>query len=125
MAEARQRSMSAHLVTPRWKVSDSQDLQAREQDPRIDAKGRAQVFEAENISASGASRAAFEPGSDLDELAAAFTVLRVEVSQVASNRVFEYGQKKFEFALDDVISPDQVGVLPRQQESSVECFFVR
>ncbi|MGA9474542.1 MAG: hypothetical protein WBV36_18895 [Terriglobales bacterium] len=117
--------MPAHLVTPRWEISDSQDLQTREQDPRLDAKGLAQVFEAENISASGADHGALEPGSDLDELAAALSVLRVHVSQVTSNRVFEDGQQKFEFALDDVISPDQVRVLSRQQESGVECFFVR
>ena len=117
--------MAAHLVTARWKIANSQDLQAVEQDPRIDAERRAKVFEAENISASGASHAAFEPGSDLDELAAALSVFRLDVSQVASNRVFEDGQQKFEFALDDVISPDQVGVLSGQQEPGVDCFFVR
>ena len=116
--------MPAHLVTPRWKIADSQDLQAVEQDPRIDAERRAKVFEAENISASGASHAAFEPGSYLDELPAVLTVFRVDVSQVASNCVFEDGQQKFQLALEYVISPNQIDVLLRKQQPRVVFFLM-
>ena len=117
--------MPAHLVAPRRKVADGQDLQAREQDLRLDAKRRAKIFKAENIDTSGAGPSAFEPVPDLDELTAAFAVFYVRVSQVASNSVFQNCQQKFQLAFDYVISPDQVGVLSRQQKAGVDCFFVR
>ena len=66
---------------------------------------------------------ALEPVPDLDEVAAALTLFRVDVSQVASNRVFQNGQQEFLLALDRVIAPDQVGVLSRQHEPRVDCFF--
>ena len=118
--------MPAHLVTPRWKIADSQDLQALEEDPRLDAKRLADGFKTEDIAASSAnSTAGFEPVPDLDEIATSLAILGIHVSQVASNRVFQNGQQKFQLALDDVISPDQVGILSRQQKPGVECFFVR
>jgi hypothetical protein len=46
------------------------------------------------------------------------------MSQVASNRVFQNRQQELQLALDDVISPDQIDVLVRQQESGLESFFV-
>ena len=117
--------MPAHLVTPRRKVVDRQDPQAVEQVTRFDAKRRAKIFEAENIAAADAGAGAFEPIPDLDKLAAALALLGIRVSQVASNRIFQNRQQKFQLTFYDVISPDQVGVLPRQQKAGVDCFFVR
>jgi hypothetical protein len=124
MAQARQGAMPAHLVTPRRKVADGQDLQAREQDLRLDAERRTKILEAENIAAD-AGPYAFEPVPDLDKFAAPFAVFYLRVSQVASNRIFQNCQKKLQFAFDYVISPDQVSVLSGQQKAGVDCFFVR
>ena len=66
---------------------------------------------------------AFKPGSDLDEVATALAVFGIGVSQVTSNRVFQDRQQQFQFALDNVISPDQIDVLYRQQEPGIDCFF--
>jgi len=126
ISQARQRSMAAQLVTPRGQIADRQNPQARQQAPRLDAKRRAKIVEAENIRLPGKCTAAgFEPVSDLDEVAAALAVFRVHVSQVASNRVFQNGQQEFEFTLDNLISPDQIDVLSRQQQSGLDSFFVR
>jgi hypothetical protein len=120
MSQARKRTMPAHLVTPRRQIANPQNLQSVEQVRRIDAERRAKILEAENIAAAGAGAVAFEPAPDLDEVTSVLAVLSVYVSQVASNRVFQNRQQKFQFALDNVISPDEVGVLSRQQESGVE-----
>jgi len=117
--------MAAHLVTPRRQIVNRQNPQARKQATRLDAERGAEIVEAEDIRASGyASTAGFEPVPDLDEVAAALPVFRVRVSQVASNRVFQDGQQKFQFTLDNVISPDQIDVLSGEQESGADCFFV-
>src|SRR5271165_4012626 len=105
MAQARQRPMAAHLVTPRRQVAYRENPQAVEQVARLDAECRAKILEAENIAAPGAGSAAFKPTPDLDEVAAALAVLRINVSQVASDSVFQNGQQQFQLALDDVISP--------------------
>jgi hypothetical protein len=125
MPQARQRAMPAHLVAPRRKVADGQDLQAREQDLRLDTERRTKIFEAENIAAAGAGPGALEPVPDLDKLAAAFAVFCCRVSQVTPNSIFQNCQQKFQLAFDYVISPDQVGVLSRQQKAGIDCFFVR
>jgi hypothetical protein len=125
MAEARQRSMPAHLVAPRRKVVERQNPQAVEQVTWLDPKRGAKIFEAENIAAADAGAGAFEPVPDLDKLAAALAVLRFRVSQVASNRIFQNRQQKFQLAFDYVISPDQVSVLSWQKKARVDCFFVR
>jgi len=117
--------MPSHLVTPRRKVADSQDLQAREQDLRLDAERRAKIIEAENITGAGAGPDSFEPTPDFDKLAAPFSAFYLRVSQVASNRIFENRQQKFQLTFNYVVSPDQVGVLPRQQKAGIDCFFVR
>jgi hypothetical protein len=117
--------MPAHLVAPRRQVANRQDTQPVEQVLRIDGERRAKILEAEDIAAMAANAIAFEPVSDLDEVAAVLAILGIHVSQVASNRVFQNGEQKLEFALDDVISPDQVCVLSWQQEPGVDCFFVR
>jgi hypothetical protein len=117
--------MPAHLVTPRRKVVDGQNPQTVEQVTRLDPECRAKIFEAENIAAADAGSGAFEPVPDLDKLAAALAVFCVRVSQVASNRIFQNRQQKFQLTFYDVISPDQVGVLSRQQKAGVDCFFVR
>ncbi|MFZ0245046.1 hypothetical protein [Candidatus Binatus sp.] len=105
--------MAAHLATPRRQLGNGENPQARKQATRLDAKRIAKIVEAENIGASGGGRTAagFEPVSDLDEGAAALAVFRVHVSQVASNRVLQDGQQEFQFTLDNLISPDQIGVL--------------
>ncbi len=108
MAQARQWAMAAHLVTPRWKIAYSQNLQSREQVARLDAQRSAKIFKAENITAAIAG---LEPVSDFDEVAATLAFLAAHVSQVASNRVFQNGKKKLQLAFDNVIAPDQVGVL--------------
>jgi hypothetical protein len=126
MSQARQRAMAAHLVTPRRQIGNCQNPQARKQLTRLEAKRVAEIVEAENIRAPGAGRIAAnsKPVSDLGEVAAALAVFRVHVSQVASNRVFQHGQQKFHFALENAISPDQIDVLSGQQESGVDAFFV-
>src|ERR1700678_2344712 len=116
--------MPAHLIAPRRQIAKRQNPQAVEQITRLDAERRAKILEAENIRAPVGAPAAFEPVLDLDEVAAALAVFRLQVTQVASNRVFQNRQQKFQFALDNVIPPDQVGILSRQQESGIECFFV-
>jgi len=116
--------MPAHLVAPRRQIADRQNPQAIEQIARLYAERRAKIFEAENIRAPTAEPAAFEPVLDLDEVAATLAVFRVQVAQIASNGVFQDRQQKFQFALDNVIPPDQVGILSRQQQSGIECFFV-
>jgi hypothetical protein len=116
--------MSAHLVTPRRQIANRQNPQAREQAKRLNPERQANIFEAENIRAPGSAWSAFEPAPDLDEVAAALPVFRVRMSQVASNRVFQNRQQEFQLALDDVISPDQIDVLFRQQESGFQSFFV-
>ena len=73
---------------------------------------------------SRALTVALEPVPDLDEIAAALAVLRVHVSQVASNRVFQNRQQEFQLALDNVIPPDQVDVLSRQEKSDIDSLFV-
>ena len=73
---------------------------------------------------SRAPTVALEPVPDLDEVAAALAVLRVHVSQVASNRVFQNRQQEFQLALDNVIPPDQVDVLSRQEKSDIDSLFV-
>jgi hypothetical protein len=117
--------MPAHLVTSRRKVVDRQNPQAVQQVRRFDPKRRAEILEAENISTAGACPGAFEPVPDLDKLASALAVLNLRVPQVASNRIFQNRQQKFQLTFDYVISPDQVSVLPRQQKAGVNCFFVR
>jgi hypothetical protein len=116
--------MAAHLVTSRRQVADGQDLQACEQVLRLDAERRAKILEAENIGAD-AGPGAFEPVPHFDKLAAPFAASYLRVSQVASNRIFENRQQKFQLTFDYVISPDQVSVLARQQQTGVDCFFVR
>ena len=69
-------------------------------------------------------RAGLEPVSDLDEVAATLAFLAVHVAQVASNRVFENSEQKFQLAFDNVITPDQVGVLSRKDKSRVDRSFV-
>jgi hypothetical protein len=117
--------MPAHLVTSRRQVVDRQNPQAVEQVTGFDAKRGAKIFEAENIAAADAGAGAFEPVPDLDKLAAALAVLRIRVPQVASNRIFQNREQKFQLTFYDVISPDQVSVLPWQQKAGVDCFFVR
>ena len=85
----------------------------------------AQRFSKLKISPASAGPGAFEPVPDLDKLAAPFAAFYLRVSQVASNRVFQNRQQKFQLAFDYVISPDQVGVLSRQQKAGVDCLFVR
>ena len=112
--------MPAHLVTPRRKIANRQKAQSVEQVTRFDSERRAQILEAENIAGTGASAMALEPVSDLDKITPALAVFRVQVSQIASNRVFQNGQHKLQLALDNVISPDHVDVLSRQQEPGVD-----
>jgi hypothetical protein len=106
--------MAAHLVTPRRQVVNCQNPQALKQATWLDAERGAKIVEAEDIRAPGGSRiaAGAEPVSGLDEVAAALTVFRVHVSQVASNRVFQNGQQEFPFTLDNLIAPDLIEVLP-------------
>src|SRR5579862_1160544 len=117
--------MTAHVVAARRQIGDLQHAQAREQAARLDTKRGAKIFKTEDIRATGAGDAAFEPASHLDEVAPTVAVLGVHVSQVASYRVFEHGQQKFQLALDDVIAPDQIDVLSRQQKSGVDSLFER
>lgn len=117
--------MPAHLVAPRRQIANRQNPQAVEQVTWVDAERCAKILEAENIAAPGACAVAFEPVSDLDEVTPVLAAFRVQISQVASNRVFQNGQQKFQLTLDDVISPDQICVLSRQQESGFDGFFVR
>jgi hypothetical protein len=124
MAQARQRPMPPHLVATRRQIADRQNPQAVDQSSRLDAERRAKILEAEDIAATDAGPAAFEPVPDLVEFAAPLAVFRVDVAQVASNGVFEHGQQQLQLALDNVIPPDQVDVLPRHQESRVDAFFV-
>ncbi|MGB3549205.1 MAG: hypothetical protein WA993_00840 [Candidatus Binatus sp.] len=105
--------MAAHLVTPRRQIVNCQDAQALKQATRLDAKRCAKIVEAEDIRAPGGGRIAAraEPVPGLDEVAAALTVFRVHISQVASNRIFQNGQQEFPFTLDKVTTPDQIEVL--------------
>lgn len=112
--------MPAHLITPRRKIANRQKVQSVEQVTRFDSERRTQILEAENIAEPGTGVLSIEPISDFDKITPALAVLFVQVSQIASNRVFQNGQHKFQLALDDVISPDHVDVLSRQQESSVD-----
>ncbi|MGB8412599.1 MAG: hypothetical protein WCE23_07225 [Candidatus Binatus sp.] len=113
MSQARQRAMAAHLVTPRRHIVNCQNPQAVEQATWLDTKRGAKIVEAEDIRTPGGGRiaAGAEPVSGLDEVAAALTVFRVHISQIASNRVFQNGQQEFPFTLDKVIAPDQIEVL--------------
>ncbi len=115
--------MTAHLIPPRRQIRERQHPQAGQQDPRLDAERSAEIIEAEDIRAPGPA-AGFKPVPDLDEIAAAFAVRGIDVAQVASNRVFEHGQQEFQLAFDDVISPHQIDILPGQQKSGVDSFFL-
>ena len=121
ISQARQRAMTAHLISPRRQIRERQHPQARQQNPRLDAERSAEIIEAEDIRAPGPA-AGFKPVPDLDEVAAAFAVCGIDVAQVASNRVFEHGQQQFQLAFDDVISPHQIDILPGQQKSGVDSF---
>ena len=68
-------------------------------------------------------RAGLEPVSDLDEVAATLAFLAVHVSQVASNRVFQNGEQKIQLEFDNMIKPDQNGVMSRKDKYRVNCFF--
>ena len=100
-------------MTPRRQIVDCQDAQALKQATWLDAERGAKIVEAEDIRAPGEGRIAAraEPVSGLDEVAAALTVFRIHISQVASNRVFQNGQQEFPFTLDNLIAPDQIEVL--------------
>lgn len=111
--------MPPHLVAPRRQVAKSQNPQPVEQASRLNTQRRAKVVKAENVGAPGARNPALKPAPHLDKIAATLAVFRIRVAQVASNRVFQNRQQKFQLALDHVIAPDQVGVLSRQQQSGV------
>lgn len=86
---------------------------------RLDSKRLAKIHEAEDSLAS--RDRAFEPVSNLDKLPPALSVLRVYISQVASNRVFKDGHQELKFTFQGVISADQVGILRGHQDSRVDC----
>ena len=80
--------MPTHLVTSRRKIANSQNPQAVEKVTRIDAKRRAKILEAENITVPGADAVTFEPVPDFDEVTAVLAVLSINVSQITSNCIF-------------------------------------
>ena len=79
---------------------------------RLDSERLAEILEAEDSRRS--HDRAFEPASDLDKLAPALAVFRVNVAQIASDSVLENGHQQLQLAFERVISPDQVGILSRQ-----------
>jgi len=113
--------MPAHLVAPRREIADRHNPYAREQAMRLDSERLAKILEAED--SRGSRDGAFEPVSDFDKLPLALAVFRVNVAQIASDRVLENGHQQLQLAFERVISPDQVGILRGHQDSRVGGLF--
>lgn len=85
----------------------------------LEAKRVTDILEAENSRESRA-QLALKPVFDLDEFPAKPALFRLYIAQVASNRVLEDGRQEPLLAFDEVISPDQVGILCGHQQPRVE-----
>ena len=113
--------MPTHLVAPRREIADRHNPYAREQAMRLDSERLAKILEAED--SRGPRDGAFEPASDFDKLPLALAVFRVNVAQIASDRVLENSHQQLQLAFERVISADQVGILRGHQDSRVGGLF--
>jgi len=83
---------------------------------RLEAERLAKILEAENPRGSRhRALPAFKPVFNFKEIPPSLALLRIYISQVASNCVLKDGHQQLQLAFEGIVSAHQVGILRGHQ----------